>query len=63
MQSGVLRDIIIRDCALSLQLFPCKNQTLLIRRDPLPVLDLGLYAFDVVAGLNVEGDCFSRHSI
>jgi len=48
MQSTLLLDIIIRKHTSILKLLPSKNQTLLIRRNPLLILNLAL---DIVDGI------------
>ena len=55
-----LLDIIIRQRTPVLQLLPSEDQTLLVRRDALFVLDLGLDIVDSVGGFDLEGDGFAR---
>lgn len=55
-----LLNIIIRQRASVLELLPGKDQTLLVRRDALLVLDLGLDIVDGVGGFDLEGDGFTR---
>lgn len=54
-----LLNIIIRQRPPILQLFPSKDQSLLIRRDALFVLDLGFHIVDCVGGFDFEGDGFA----
>ena len=56
VERGLLLDVVIRKGAAILQLLACKDQALLIRWDPLLILDLGLHIVDGVAGLDVQGD-------
>jgi hypothetical protein len=56
MQSTLLLDIIIRKRTSILKLLPSKNQTLLIRRNPLLVLDLRLDVVDRVGRLDFKRD-------
>lgn len=37
----------------------CENESLLVRRDSLLVLNLGLHVLDRIRGLHFESDCFS----
>jgi len=53
-------DVVVRQGSSIFQLFAGKDQPLLIGRDSLFVLDLGLDIFDGVAGLDLEGDGFPR---
>ena len=55
-----LLNIVIRKSPSILKLLPGEDQTLLIRRDSLLVLDLGLDIVDGVAGLDLEGDGLAR---
>ena len=55
-----LLNIIIRQRAPVLQLLSGENQTLLVRRDALLVLDLGFDIVDCVGGFDLESDGFSR---
>lgn len=56
MQRGLLLDVVIRQRATVFELLAGKDQTLLIRRDALLVLDLGLDVVDRVRRLDFEGD-------
>merc|ERR1712180_372969 len=56
MESGLLLDVVIRQSPAILQLFSSKDQSLLVWRDSLLVLELGLHVFDGVRWLNLEGD-------
>lgn len=44
-------------------MLPRENQALLVGRDPLFVLDLGLDVVDGVAGLDLEGDGLAREGL
>ena len=57
-----LLNIIITQRPPILELLPGKDQPLLVRRDALLVLDLGLDVVDAVTRLDVEGDGFTRES-
>lgn len=56
VQCALLLDVIVRQGAAVLKLFASKDQALLVRRDALLVLDLGLDVVDGVTGLHLEGD-------
>jgi hypothetical protein len=56
MQSTLLLDIIIRKRTSILKLLPSKNQTLLIRRNPLLILNLALDIVDGIRRLNLQGN-------
>lgn len=56
MESGLLLDIVVGQSAAVLELLSSEDQTLLVRRDALLVLDLGLDVVDGIGGLNLEGD-------
>ena len=58
-----LLNIIIRQRTPILQLLPGEDQTLLVRRDALLVLDLGLDVVDGVGGFDFEGDGFAREGL
>lgn len=57
-----LLDIVITQRAPILELFPGKNQALLVGRDAFFVLDLGFDIVDCVAGFDFEGNGFTRES-
>lgn len=56
MESRLLLDVIVGKRATVLQLLAGEDQTLLVRRDTLLVLDLRLDVVDGIAGLNLKGD-------
>jgi len=59
MQSGFFLDVIIRQGPAIFKLFSSENQTLLIWRDSLLVLNLGLHILNGVGSFNLQGDGFS----
>lgn len=59
MQSTLLLNVVIAQGASILQLLTRKDETLLIRRNALLVLDFGLDIVDSVGRLDVEGDGFA----
>merc|ERR1719187_580928 len=56
MEGGLLLDVVIRESPAIFQLLASKDKTLLIGRDALLILDLGLDIFNRVTGLNLQGD-------
>lgn len=56
MERALLLNVVVGQCTAVLELFASEDQTLLVRRDALLVLDLGLNVVDSVGGLNLEGD-------
>ena len=56
-------DIVIAQSSSILKLFACEDQTLLIGRNALFVLDLGLDVVDCIAGFDFEGDGFAREGL
>jgi len=63
VEGRFLLDVIIRQCAAILQLFAGKDEALLVWRDALLVLDLGLHIVDSVRGLDVKSDCLASQSL
>jgi len=59
MEGGLLLDVIVRQSPTVLQLFTSEDQPLLIWRDALLILNLGLNVLDGVRWLNFEGDGFT----
>merc|ERR1712025_838539 len=60
MKGALLLNVVVRESATILQLFSGKNHPLLVRGDPLLVLDLCLHILDGVARFHLEGDCLAR---
>jgi len=56
MESGLLLDVVIRKGAAILELLASEDETLLIGRNALLILDLGLHVIDGVARLDLKGD-------
>jgi hypothetical protein len=59
MKSGLLLDVIIRQGTPILQLLPSKYKPLLIWRNTLLVLDLGLHIIDGARALHLKRDGLS----
>ena len=56
MESRLLLDVVITQGTTVLELFPSKDETLLVRRNAFLVLNLGLYIVDGIRRLNLESD-------
>ena len=63
MKSGLLLDVVVTQSATVFQLLSGEDKALLIRRDSLFILNLGLHVVDSVAGLDIEGDGFARKGL
>jgi hypothetical protein len=63
MQGRLLLDIVVAQRTSILELFAGKNEALLIRRNPLLVLDLGLDIVNRVRRLHIEGDGLARQGL
>ena len=63
VERRLLLDVVIRQRATVFELLPRKDQTLLIRRDTLLVLNLRLHVVDGVRGLHLQGDGLTRHCV
>ncbi len=63
MEGGLLLDVVVREGSSILQLLTSEDQPLLIRRDPLLILDLGLHVLDGVGGLHLQGDGLPRKGL
>ena len=63
VEGALLLDIVVREGAAILELLAGEDQTLLVRRDALLVLDLLLDVVDCVARLDVEGDGLSGEGL
>ena len=60
MKSRLLLDVVVREGTAVLELLASKDETLLVGRNTLLVLDLRLHIIDRVRGLNLESDGFAR---
>ena len=63
VQGRLLLDVVVAQSTTIFQLLPSKDQTLLVRWDPLLVLDLGFHILDRVRWLNVKSDCLASQSL
>ena len=56
MEGGLLLDVVVAEGSAVLELLTSEDESLLIWRDTLLVLDLGLNVLDGVSWLNIKGD-------
>ena len=56
MESGLLLNVVVAEGSAVLELLTSEDESLLIWRDTLLVLDLGLNVLDGVSWLNIKGD-------
>jgi len=56
VEGGLLLDVVVGEGAAILQLLASKDEALLVRGDPLLVLDLGLDIVDGIRALNLQSD-------
>ena len=56
MESGLLLDVVVAEGSAILELLSSEDESLLIWRDTLLVLDLGLDVLDGVGWLDIKGD-------
>ena len=59
VEGRLLLNVVVGEGPTILKLFSGKDKTLLIRRDALLVLDLGLDIVDSVRGFHLKGDCLA----
>ena len=63
VQGRLLLDVVVRESAPILKLLAGEDEALLVGRDALLVLDLGLDIVDRVRGLNLKGDRLTRQGL
>ena len=63
MEGGLLLDVVIGKSSAILELLSSENETLLIGRDTLLVLDRGLNVLNGVSGLDVKSDGFASQGL
>ena len=63
MEGRLLLDVVVRQRTSVLELLAREDQALLVGRDALLVLDLGLHVVDRVAGLDVQRDRLAREGL
>ena len=63
MKSGLLLDIVITEGPTVFKTLSSEDQSLLVGRDALLVLDLGLHILDGIGPLDIEGKCLARKGL
>lgn len=63
VESALLLDVVVRQGAAIFQLLSSENQSLLVWRDALLVLNLGLDIVDSVRRLHLQGDGLASESL
>ena len=63
MESGLLLDVVVGEGSAVFELLASEDESLLIGRDALLVLDLGLDVVDRVRRLDLESDCFTGEGL
>jgi len=63
VEGRLLLDVVVAESATILKLFACKDQTLLVGRDPFFILDFGLDIVDRVRRLDFKSDGFAREGL
>merc|ERR1712188_176365 len=56
VKCAFLLDVVVLECAAILELLPGKDESLLVWRDALLVLDLSLHGFDGIGAFHLKGD-------
>jgi len=59
MQSGFFLNVVVRECTTIFKLLASKDQTLLVWRNALFILNFGLDIFNSIGRLNFQGDGFA----
>ena len=63
MESGLLLDVVVAEGSAVLELLTSEDESLLIWRNTLLVLDLGLNVLDGVSWLNIKGDSLTSEGL
>ena len=63
VEGALLLDVVVGKSTAVLELLASKDQALLVRRDALLVLDLGLDGLDGVAALDLESDVLAGEGL
>jgi len=63
VKSRLLLDVVVLESATVLELLTREDETLLVWRDALLVLDLGLDGLDGIGALDLEGDGLASESL
>jgi hypothetical protein len=62
MKCGLLLNVVVRQCAAVFKLFSSEDKSLLVGRDTLLVLDLGLDVLNGITGFDIESDGLAGQS-
>ena len=60
MEGGLLLNVVVRKGSTILELLTGEDESLLIRRDTLFVLNLGFDVFNSISGLDIKSDSLAR---
>jgi len=63
VHSGLFLDVVVCERAALLELLASKNESLLVRRNPLLVLNLAFQHIDCVRRLHLQSDCLARERL
>merc|ERR1711976_875070 len=63
VQRRLLLDVVVAESPAVFELLPRKDQALLVGRDALLVLNLGLHVVNRVRGLDIQGDRLAREGL
>ena len=63
VKGGLLLNVVVRESATVLELLASEDKALLIGRDALLVLNLGLHVVNGIGWLDLEGDGLARESL
>jgi len=63
MEGGLLLDVVVRKSSAVFELLASEDESLLVWRDALLVLDLGLDVLDGIRSLDLEGDGLAREGL
>ena len=63
MESGLLLDVVVREGSTVFELLSSEDESLLIGRDTLLILDLGLDVVDGVTWLDLKGDSLASEGL
>jgi len=63
VQGGFLLDVVVAEGTAIFELLASEDQALLIGGNAFLVLDLGLYIFDGIGGLDIKGDGLAREGL
>merc|ERR1740139_605946 len=62
VKSGLFLDVVVRESTAILKLLPCKDKTLLVRRDAFLILDLSFHVVDGIRRFHIQRNGLSSQS-